>query len=222
MWVKICANTSLEDALAAAELGADAVGFVFAPSVRQVGVAQVKAITERLPRGVERVGVFAGSDAREIAAAVQEARLDTVQLHGGVDLGLAGALREGGRLSVIHTVHWVLGQDEASEARVRAQLASLQAGERVLIDAKVGASSGGLGVRFDWVRAGRVLAEFPTLRLIVAGGLRPDNVGEAIETLAPYGVDVASGVELSPGKKDPGKVGRFIENARRTVAPPVG
>jgi phosphoribosylanthranilate isomerase len=85
----------------------------------------------------------------------------------------------------------------------------------VLVDAKVGGASGGLGVSFDWERARRVLRESPELRVIVAGGLRPETVAEAVRVLEPYGVDVASGVEASAGKKDFIKVQDFIENARR-------
>jgi len=217
MWIKICANTNVEDALAAAELGADALGFVFAPSKRQVNATQVRAIVDMLPAEVERVGVFIGSDAENIAAAAVAARLTAVQMHGGVDLKLASELRKrlGDGVKLIHTVHWRVGEDDASEIAVRERLAKLRAGERVLIDAKVDAASGGLGVRFDWERAGRVLAEFPQLNAIVAGGLRPENVAEAIRTFRPYGVDVASGVEAAPGRKDLGKLREFIENARR-------
>jgi phosphoribosylanthranilate isomerase len=217
MWVKICANTCPEDALQAAELGADAVGFVFAPSKRQVHAAQVRAITEQMPAGVELVGVFTAGNVDEIASAVRDAGLTVVQLHGGVDLDTIRGLRAtlGATVAMIHTVHWTLGEDEASERDVRAQLASLQAGDRVLVDAKAGAASGGLGVSFDWERAATVLGEFPELRVIVAGGLKPENVAAAVRVLQPYGVDVASGVELLPGKKDGRKVGEFITNARK-------
>jgi phosphoribosylanthranilate isomerase len=225
MWIKICANTNLVDALLAAELGADAVGFVFARSVRQVGVEQVRQITDQLPPSVERVGVFAGgelgADPAMVADAAVEAGLDTVQMHGGLDLEWAAELREqmGPAISVIHTVHWQVGEDEAAEREVRAQLRELAGaglGERVLIDAKIGSASGGLGVRFDWRRAKAVLDEAAAgLEVIVAGGLRPENVAEAVQTLRPYGVDVASGVERRPGQKDADRLKAFIENARR-------
>jgi phosphoribosylanthranilate isomerase len=217
MWVKICANTNTEDARRAAELGADAVGFVFAASVRQVNAAQVRDISAQLPANVERVGVFATTELGEIAATVAEAGLTAVQLHGSVNLEFARCLRERLRdkVSLIHAVHWKIGEDAESEPEVRAQLGSLDAGDRVLIDAKLGSASGGLGVTFDWVRAKKVVAEFPQLRVIVAGGLNPENVAEAVRTFAPYGVDVASGVEAAIGRKDPAKLREFIENARR-------
>lgn len=217
MWVKICANTCAEDVLEAVALGADAVGFVFAPSKRQVQAAQVRAITEQMPAGVERVGVFAGVETEAIAEAVRAGGLTAVQLHGGVDLELVGRLRSllGTGVEIIHSVHWTVGEDDASEQAVRAQLRELQPGERVLVDAKVGGASGGLGVSFDWERAARVLREFPELRVIVAGGLKPETVAEAVPVLKPYGVDVASGVEASAGKKDFEKLKEFVRNARR-------
>jgi phosphoribosylanthranilate isomerase len=215
MWVKICANTNLDDTLAAIQFGADAVGFVFAPGKRQVHASQVRAIAHRLPPGVERVGVFAGSDAHAIAAAVSESSLTAVQLHGGVNLELVRRLRsvlEPG-VEILHCVHWIVGDDDASERAVRTQLRELQPGERVLIDAKVGSASGGLGISFDWKRARLVLDEFPALRVIVAGGLKPETVAEAVRVLQPYGVDVASGVEASAGKKDFEKLQRFVQHA---------
>ena len=222
MWVKICANTRLEDALEAVRLGANAVGFVFAPSVRRVDAAQVRAITDGMPAGLERVGVFAAGEPEGIAAAVREAGLTAVQLHGGLDLELAGRLRDtfGAAIEIIHTVHWAVDSGANAETQVRAQLHKLAAAEpgaRVLVDAKVGTASGGLGVRFDWERARPAFNEASQagLRVIVAGGLRPEYVAEAVRVLQPYGVDVASGVEQSPGHKDFDKLRLFLENARR-------
>jgi phosphoribosylanthranilate isomerase len=217
MWVKICANTNLEDALEAVACGADAVGFVFAESKRRVTAEQVRAIAEQIPAGVERVGVFAGEDAASIASAVRESALTAVQLHGGVDLALAGRLRSllGSDVEIIHSVHWIVGEENASEEEVRARLRELRPGERVLVDAKVDGASGGLGVSFDWERAEGVLRQYPRLRVIVAGGLKPETVAQAVRVLKPYGVDVASGVEHSAGKKDFAKLKHFVENARR-------
>jgi phosphoribosylanthranilate isomerase len=222
MWIKICANTNLEDAQLAAELGADAVGFVFAPSARQVTVADVSHITPHLPEGIEFVGVFPALPAQEIATAAQEAGLSTVQLHGGVSLELVRQLDEifNGQVRLIQTVHWDLDGDGASAAAVAQQLREIAADgivNRVLIDSKVGAATGGTGVSFDWKAARPTLAEATTgLKLIVAGGLNQDNVADAIRGLAPWGVDVASGVEQSPGRKDPEKLSAFIRAARES------
>ncbi len=222
MWIKICANTNLEDAQLAAELGADAVGFVFAPSPRQVTVADVSHITPHLPEGVECVGVFPALPAQEIATAAQEAGLNAVQLHGGVSLELVRQLDEifNGQVRLIQTVHWDVNGDGASAAAVAQQLREIAADgivSRVLIDSKVGAATGGTGVSFDWKAARSALAEAANgLKLIVAGGLNQDNVAEAIRGLAPWGVDVATGVEQSPGRKDPEKLSAFIRAARES------
>src|SRR5260370_33478741 len=119
MWIKICANTNLEDAQLAAELGADAVGFVFAPSPRQVTAAAVARITPNLPEGVECVGVFPALDAQQIAGIAQECGLNTVQLHDGVRLSLVRQLDEtfNGQVKLIQTVHWQ-GEREAASAAV--------------------------------------------------------------------------------------------------------
>ncbi len=222
MWIKICANTSLDDSLMAADFGANAVGFVFAPSPRQVTVAQVAAITPHLPTKIERVGVFAGSmpeDLEHIAQAAEQSGITAIQLHGAADLSFADALQQrlGSSYTIIQTAHWRLDHNKSSEASVSTQLQELAAHSkpyRILVDAKVGSASGGLGVSFDWHRAQRVLASQPSLKVLIAGGLRPDNIAEAIAQLNPYGVDVASGVEHVPGKKDPEKVKRLIQIAR--------
>jgi len=218
MWIKICANTNLDDAQMAAELGADAVGFVFAPSRRRVTAKEVAQITPHLPANVERVGVFDSLYAEEIAAAVREAGLTAVQLHGGGELVLARRLNDlfEGKIRIIQTVHWAVDAGEESAKAVRQRLSVIQADgiiERVLIDSKVGQATGGTGVSFDWVAAREVLqCGGSRLKMIVAGGLRPDNVREAISELNPWGVDVASGVEKGPGRKDPEKLREFIQN----------
>lgn len=224
LWIKICANTSLADALMATEAGADAVGFVFAPSRRQVTPKQAGQIAAQLPAGVERVGVFAGpassseNEADSIARAASTAALTAVQLHGGLDLRFAALLR--GKLTpgiaLIHTLHWDVEHNHAAAAQVSEHLCEARAlspQDRLLVDAKVGKSSGGLGVAFSWTEAAAVLRA-PGHRLILAGGLRPETVAEAIQLLQPYGVDVASGVERTLGVKDRAKVEAFVKNAR--------
>ena len=218
MWIKICANTCVEDALQAAELGADAVGFVFAPSKRQVTPQQVRLISAQLPPHVERVGVFPDLPPQQIAEAADAARLNTVQLHGGFHRERTHALRAAldPHVAIIQVVHWAVGDDQASAATALDSLTHIAelGPARVLVDAKTGGASGGTGVNFDWVRAVPVLHSQPSLHIILAGGLRPDNVAEAIRVLRPWGVDVASGVEREPGHKDFAKLKAFIENAR--------
>jgi phosphoribosylanthranilate isomerase len=214
-WVKICGTTNVEDALLAVELGADALGFVFAESKRRVTPSQVAAILPRLPKHVERVGVVYSRDAAEIAAIADEAGLTAVQLHGGVDLPLVQELRKrlGDKVAMIQTLHWVVGTD--SSQRMNEELREIAATkmiDRVLVDSRVGNAGGGTGVSFDWKAARSVLHQSgEDLKIIVAGGLRPGNVAEAIQELAPWGVDVASGVEASPGRKDPEKLAAFLQ-----------
>jgi phosphoribosylanthranilate isomerase len=220
MWIKICANTNLDDAQLAAQSGADAVGFVFAPSPRQVTPAQVARITPHLPEGIECVGVFHTHDAQQIAAIAQECGLTAVQLHGGLSFELLRQLDElfNGQVRLIQTLHWQVDANAANAAVIAGQLRQIDAdgiAARVLIDTKVGADLGGTGVSFDWDAARVPLAEASTgMKLIVAGGLRAENVGDAIRRLNPWGVDVASGVEQSPGRKDPEKLAAFIQAAR--------
>lgn len=233
MWVKICGNTNLEDAKLAAELGADAVGFIFAASKRQVTAAQAAAITRELPQNIERIGVFDSHDADAIAFLAREARLSAIQLHGGFDAALLeelGRTLPAQKISIIQALHWSIGgagkdadaQTEQSYATIAlleeqlAAIARLGVTDRVLIDSKVGSSaSGGTGVTFDWAAARSLFASAPAgLRLIVAGGLKPENVAHAIAELAPWGVDVSSGVESTPGCKDKDSLSAFITNAR--------
>ena len=221
MWIKICANTNLEDAQMAVAMGADAVGFVFAASRRQMTPAEVGEITAHLPGGVERIGVFDVQGAPEIASTVARAGLTGVQLHGPLDpevvTGLTRELAPG--ICVIQTVAWAVGErnGEAAQqvARQMQQIDRFPAIGRVLVDSRIGPVSGGTGVPFGWSEAAEVLrAGRDRAGLIVAGGLRPENVAAAITTLRPWGVDVATGVEQSPGKKDPAKIRMFVENAR--------
>ena len=229
MWIKICANTNLADAQLAAELGADALGFVFAPSSRQVTAEQVAAIALHLPSSVETIAVVQTRDARAIVDLIRGTGLTGVQLHGGLDLPLVRTLRAalGEGVSIIQTLHWAVSENDENENHASAALVAAQLREiatepaiaRVLLDAKVGNAGGGTGRSFDWNAAREALttaseAAGKPIDLIVAGGLRPENVTEAIHALRPWGVDVASGVEASPGRKDPLKLKRFLEKAR--------
>jgi len=222
MFVKICANTNLEDALLAAELGADAVGFVFAESKRKVNAEQVAAITRKLPEIVSKVGVFTSTDAEEILQAASVAGLTAVQLHSGFDPGLVDAITagSGGMIRVLQVVD--IPEDALSadlESVLRATLAHPYV-VAALLDASHGGTSGGTGKTFDWDTTAemvrRVQADTDG-RVIIAGGLRPNNVVEAINTFRPWGVDVASGVEAAPGKKDAAKLREFIAAAQAAL-----
>lgn len=217
IWIKICANTTLEDALLAAHAGADAVGFVFAPSPRQVTAAEVALITPRLPATVEKIGVFVNATLEEIVSTVQTCGLTGVQLHFDADPRLPAKLHErlGAELCILRVMHF----SAESAAQCAAQIAEHARNphvDAVLVDSSTKTAAGGTGVSFDWDAARITLFQDAEARLrrIAAGGLNPSNVAEAIAALRPWGVDVASGVEAAPGRKDPAKVREFIRRAR--------
>ena len=214
LWIKICANTSLEDALLAAEAGADAVGFVFAPSPRRMTAARVAAIAPQLPDSVEKIGVFVDATVEEIEATVRACGLTGVQLHSeaGTDAAMRLRGRFGSELHILRVVHF--GAEAAELAESWGRDPHL---DSVLVDSRTAAAIGGTGVAFDWLAASATIFQntgVTRLRLVAAGGLNPANVAEAIATLRPWGVDVASGVEAAPGRKDPAKLRSFVANAR--------
>lgn len=209
IWIKICATTCIEDALASIEAGADALGFVFAPSKRQVSAEQAEKIAASLPPDVERIGVFCNEPAERVAEIAEQVGLTGIQLHGdetpefvrGLRAGLSGQRK----LTIIKTVL----VDDNFETRFAQAGNSSEYVDCILLD-----SGGGTGRTFDWKRAEPLLARNQK-RLIVAGGLNPGNVGDAIRKFSPWGVDVVSGVERGPGRKDPEKVKAFVEAVRR-------
>ena len=211
LWIKICGNTSLADAQLAAEAGADAVSFVFAPSPRQVTAAQVAEIVPHLPACVEKIGVFVDASFEEIEAAVSASGLTGVQLHFNAPPGLPGQLRArfGPRLRILRVVHFGGPAENLAEFDQDPNV------DAVLIDSFSAQAAGGTGKAFDWAKASATLSQDAGVRKrIAAGGLTPLNVAEAIATLRPWGVDVVSGVEAAPGRKDPEKLRAFIANAR--------
>jgi phosphoribosylanthranilate isomerase len=212
LWIKICANTSVEDAVLAAEAGADAVGFVFASSPRRVTPVQVAAITPHLPPGVEKIGVFVDATFDELCSAVSACGLTGVQLHSATAPALPGRLRErwGKELRILRVLHF--GATAAEQAAAFSKDPHVDA---ILVDSRTESIVGGTGIAFDWTEARKtVFGQAGSVKMIAAGGLTPSNVAEAIATLQPWGVDVASGVEAAPGRKDPAKVRAFAENAR--------
>ena len=213
LWIKICGNTSLEDALLAANAGADAVGFIFAPSPRRVTVDQVAKVTPDLPAKLEKIGVFVDATVEEITTTIRTAGLTGVQLHFGIPATTSPELRKkfGPALRILRVVHF--GPDAAEQS---AAFAADPNTDAILIDSRTATAVGGTGITFDWNEAATTLFQNAKDRkVVVAGGLNPANVAEAIATLHPWGVDVVSGVESAPGHKDPTKVREFIANARR-------
>lgn len=196
MFVKICGITNEEDALLAVALGADALGFVFAPSTRQVRPDDVRDIVRRLPHEIVTVGVFRDELPRRVVSVVNRVGLTGAQLHGRESLGDVRSVREG--------VSFVIQAFAAGDPAI-ADTAGGPA-DIVLLDAP----DPGSGRVFDWKLADGVPG---SVRMLLSGGLTPENVGDAIRRVRPWGVDVSTGVEASPGSKDAVKLRRFIEAA---------
>jgi phosphoribosylanthranilate isomerase len=219
MWIKICGNTSLEDARFAAECGAHAVGFVFAPSPRQVGASLVSKIIEQLPPQLEKYGVFVDADFDEIVSTVAACGLTGVQIHRSSDGLLPLRLRQHfaqfpGRIGILRVLHY---KNQGFEQQLT-ELGRNNALDGVLVDSSTERAVGGTGTSFNWLEArNSFLRTTPHLRLIAAGGLAPENVKQAIQILRPWGVDVVSGVESVPGKKDPARVLAFIRSAQEAA-----
>jgi phosphoribosylanthranilate isomerase len=197
--VKICGVTRLEDALAAARLGADAIGLNFWPrSKRYIAPAAAAAIVSRVPPTVATVGVFVDPTRAELEEAVAVSGVGVAQLHGDEPPELCLGLG----VPVVKAIR-------VREGRDLAQLASYEV-RAFLLDAP-SAGYGGSGATFDWGLAAEASRELPVL---LAGGLTPENVAEAVRTVRPLGVDVASGVESSPGVKDVARMELFIRRAK--------
>ncbi len=204
MFVKICGITSEADALLAVAMGADALGFVFAPSPRQVNVQRVYDICRRLPAEVMTVGVFRDELPSRVIDTVHRSGVRAAQLHGHETPAQTIEVAAGG-------VRWVIKAFAAGSAAVAD--AARYGTDLILVDAP----SPGSGTMFDW----SLMDAVPSgLRVILAGGLDPTNVATAIRRVEPWGVDVSSGVEREPGKKDPLKLRDFIREAR--AAAPAG
>ena len=226
-WVKICGITNLEDALAAVDAGADALGFVFyEKSPRRVDAAGVCKIVNELPNTIEKIGLFVNASEGEIKFIANEAQLTGWQLHKCVNgTPLEDALRNGGFFGLAKS------KSQAGKkvyVSVPANLLVDDAGYRgfawqkgadevsgLFVDSGNGDLPGGTGQTFDWERLQYAIQCLTmNFNVVVAGGLTPGNVGDAMRTLHPWGVDVSSGVESKPGKKDHEKIRAFIKAVR--------
>ncbi|MEB2311371.1 MAG: phosphoribosylanthranilate isomerase [Sorangiineae bacterium] len=206
MWIKICGVTTVGDALLAAESGADALGLNFIEgSPRALDRATARRVADAVRGRVELIGVVADLATEQARALLAELALDALQLHGHEPPSAVAAL-----LPRAYQAVRIGGPEDAARA-------AGYGGERLLCDARVAGALGGTGASFDWALV-RGLAR--QRRVIVAGGLTPDNVARAIAAVEPFGVDVASGVEASPRQKDAERVRRFIERARQAARRP--
>jgi phosphoribosylanthranilate isomerase len=239
-WIKICGITNLADAQHAVACGADALGFVFAESRRRVTAAAVRPIVAELPPQIYRVGVFVDESPelmsegiKRVLETVVEAGLNVVQLHGDETLDYARALHSelaalSSPVKLIRAVRMPLNSPGIAESlgwdpvasgivEIDPHSAEIRPGmfSAMLVDSGTAESRGGTGRAFDWHRTRALLGLMHGYtRVIVAGGLRPDNVGEAIEVFHPWGVDVSTGVERAPGIKDLEKVQAFVNAVR--------
>jgi phosphoribosylanthranilate isomerase len=222
-WVKICGMTNLEDALTAVEAGADAVGFVFyEKSPRNISVEAAREIVEKLPRSVEKVGVFAGDSVKRAVETGRQAGFDALQVYPltyleyAAEGGLQARATRGAALRTYLAlpVTAFLGAGSKNVAGFT-QERPTGVLDTLILDSGSPQQPGGTGKAFGWQEAAGVVGSLRRhQRIVIAGGLTPENVGEAIGILKPWGVDVASGVEAGPGKKDPGKVRAFVKAVR--------
>ena len=194
--VKICGITRIEDALLATELGAHAIGLVFAESPRRISPERAADIVRHLPPFVSAIGVFVNEEADRVRRIVEQCGLSAVQLHGDETPEYARGLAE------VKVIKAVRVRDRSSFDGVDGYQVSA-----FLLDTYSKKARGGTGETFNWELARD--AELPA-PLILSGGLNPENIGEAIRTVRPYGVDVSSGVESEPGKKAPELLGKLF------------
>jgi phosphoribosylanthranilate isomerase len=198
--VKICGLTSLADALRCVELGADAIGLNFWPgSPRATDIETAAKIVETVGDDVQIVAVFVDFGLEEIRAILRKTGIDWAQLHGDEPPELVSRL--------LPTAYKAIRVEDGSAVKI----ARRYPGDHLLLDASVPGLPGGTGRTFDWAIAAEVAKE---RILTLAGGLTPDNVAQAVRRVRPFRVDVASGVELAPGRKDPRLVARFVEAAK--------
>jgi phosphoribosylanthranilate isomerase len=213
-WVKICGTTNLDDALLAVDAGADAVGFVFyEKSPRNVFPEAAAAIVEKLPSRIEKIGVFVNESPEKVSALADDVGLSAIQLHGDEYLN-PEQYAIGGKLFFGVPVIGVLREMRES-MNASFVFPKLPKSSAILLDSGTKELRGGTGKTFAWGEAhGLVQGLSQFFQVVIAGGLTPDNVSWAAEYLHPWGVDVVSGVEARPGKKDPAKVRAFVKAVR--------
>lgn len=201
--IKICGITNMKDALAAAELGVDMLGFVFyGKSKRYVEMKTVRGIINELPGSILKVGVFVDEERDKVLDIAADVSLDILQFHGDETPDYCASFKDDYKVIKAFRI-----KDNASLRSVNDYIA-----DYYLFDTYQESSAGGTGKTFDW----KLLKDFEVLKpFILSGGLDPENVGKAIMEVAPYGVDVSSGVESSPGNKDIGLLKKFVTNLRR-------
>jgi phosphoribosylanthranilate isomerase len=212
-WIKICGTTNLVDALAAAQAGVDALGFIFAESPRRVEPQVAGEIAQELPPNLEKIGVFVNESPEYVLQVAKEAALTGVQLHGDESPDYIKTL-----VSILHIPLKIIKAIPAEQGKAGAPAqygAQEELVDAFMVDSGTRSQRGGTGKVFDWLRASDlILGLQATTPVIIAGGLTPENVSSAVCLFRPFGVDVVTGVEREPGHKDHEKVRRFIASVR--------
>lgn len=201
MYVKICGITNLEDARMVVDLGARALGFVLAPSKRRVTQEQVANIIAKLAAGIDKVGVFVDASAAEIVRTAALTGLAAAQLHGATDQASIPMLDN--QIRVIQVIK--VSEHDRPEWTADSQV------WKILLDTQVPGLAGGSGKRFNWT----LLDGLNLSKVLIAGGITADNVAELLDRYQPFGVDLSSGVEAYPGKKDPNKLKQFFRQMKK-------
>lgn len=203
--IKICGLTEQQHATWADKHGADAIGFLFADSPRRVTPEQAHAIQRVLSPFVKTVGVFVNTTHAQIDNVLAQVRLDVLQLHGDESPKFIATARRQFRLPIVKAIR-------VRDHVTNYDLATYQA-DAYLLDTYVPGQAGGTGKNFDWSLAVPLVKHH---RIILAGGLHPNNIAKALQTVQPYGVDVSSGVEQAPGVKDEQAIEQFIQRVKQS------
>jgi len=202
--IKFCGMTRAQDIALACELGVDAIGLVFAQrSSRRLDIEQARALRSGIAGGIEVVALFMDNDAALVRRVIDQVRPTLLQFHGDEDEAFCRSF------GVPYWKAVAMGGDVAGDA-----LSHHPDAVALLLDSHAAGGAGGTGHRFDWSR----IPGGTTRPFLLAGGLHPDNVFEAVRAVRPWGVDVSSGIESAPGEKDAAKMRRFVEEVRRADA----
>lgn len=206
--IKICGITRVEDIKVAVNAGVNSLGFVVRTpsSLRNLNLAKAKNLISKVPRDVSRVAVTVSSDSRELEEMIGELNVDFLQLHGFMDLATLRDLSS--KINIIKAIN-ATSKDASELAKIYASIAKV-----VLLDSTREDGTGGTGVVHNWDRSRKIRDSIHPAHMILAGGLTPENVVNAISMVEPYGVDVASGVEEKPGIKDHERMLEFITRAK--------
>jgi len=206
--IKICGITRAEDIKVAVNAGVNSLGFVVRTpsSLRNLNLVKAKNLISKVPRGVNRVAVTVSSDSRELEEIIVELNVDFIQLHGLLDLTTLRDLSS--KINIIKAIN-ATSKDASELAKTYASIV-----KAVLLDSTRKDGTGGTGVVHNWDRSRKIRESIHPAHMILAGGLTPENVVNAISKVEPYGVDVASGIEEKPGIKDHERMLEFIARAK--------